>query len=391
MKIIWTVMQKELIDLLRDRRTVMLSLLLGPVLLPAMMLGMGSLAESRVKTQLAKTLELPVVGAEHAPNLVAFLTTQDMAILPAPEDPDAEIRKQNHDVILRIPATFGEQWRSSEPAEVELIFDSTRRDTDIPLQRVRGALDGYAALAGKLRMLSRGVSPHMDAAVRIAQRDMATPEAKRSQILAAMMPYFLIFSCIMGVAYLVVDTTAGERERQSLEPLLATPASRESIMSGKILAACAFGMFSLLLLLASFKATFAFGGSGAFAGIDVSWWVIGKLLFVLAPLTMLVTVVLTLTSATAKSVKEAQSYMSVLMLMPMIPTVVLMVNPVKDQLWMFAVPFLAQNQAIIRLLRNEPPTMLEWSVYLGAGLAIAGLLWLIAARMYHREKLAISG
>lgn len=391
MKIVFAVMRKELVDLMRDRRTVMLSLLLGPILLPALMLGMGSLAESRVKTQLETTLKLPVVGAEHAPNLIAFLEMQDMEILPAPDDPEAEVRKQNHDVIVRIPPTFGDEWRKSEPAEVELIFDSTRRDTDIPLQRVQGALQGYAALTGKLRMLSRGISPNMDAAVRVASRDLATPEAKRSQILAAMMPYFLIFSTIMGVAYLVVDTTAGERERQSLEPLLATPASREAIMSGKILAACAFGMFSLLLLLASFKATFMFGGSGAFKGIDVSWWVIGKLLFVLAPLTMLVTVLLTLTSATAKSVKEAQSYMSVLMLLPMIPTIVLMVNPVKDKLWMFAVPFLAQNQAIVRLLRNEPPTMLEWGVYLGAGLGIAGVLWLVAARMYHREKLAISG
>ncbi len=384
------VMRKELVDLFRDRRTVMLSLLLGPILLPAMMLGIGSLAENRVRTQLDKTLELPIVGAENAPNLVAFIETQNIKVLPAPDDPDAEVRAQKHDIILRIPEGYAAQWRASEPADVELIFDSTRRDTDIPLQRVRGTLQAYSATAGKLRMLSRGVSPQLDAAVRANSRDLATPEAKRGQVLAAMMPYFLIFSTIIGVAYLVIDTTAGERERQSLEPLLATPASREAIMSGKMLAATVFGLFSLLLLLASFKATFAFGG-GSFKGMDVSWWVIGKLLVVLTPLTVLVTVILTLTSATAKSVKEAQSYMSVLMLLPMIPTIVLMVNPLKDQLWMFAVPFLAQNQFIIRLLRNEPPSLLEWTVYIGAGLAICAALWLIAARMYHREKLAISG
>ncbi len=384
------VMRKELLDLFRDRRTVMIGLLMMPLLMPALLLGMGSLAENRARTQLEKTLELPIVGADNAPNLVAFIETQNIKALPAPDDPDADVRAQKHDIILRIPAGYAEQWRASEPADVELIFDSTRRDTEIPLQRVRSSLQAYSATAGKLRLLSRGVSPQLDAAVRTNSRDLATPEAKRGMILGVMLPYLLILSAFLGGAYLVIDATAGERERQSLEPLLATPATRESIMSGKILAACAFGMLSLLLLLFAFKVSFGFAG-GALKGIDVSWWVTAKLLFVLSPMVLLGTVLLTLISASVKSVKEAQSYMSVLMLMPIIPTIVLMVNPLKDQLWMFTVPFLAQNQMILRLVRSEAVSPTEWATYLGVGFAIGAVLWLVAARMYHREKLAISG
>ncbi len=387
MNIVYAVMRKELLDLSRDRRTVLLGLLLMPLLLPAMLLGVGSLAEKRATTQLEKTLQLPVIGAEHAPNLVAFVAMQNIEILPAPKDADADIREQNYDIILRIPDTYPEQWRSSAAADIELIYDSTRRDTEIPLRRVQGTLEAYSATAGKLRLLSRGVSPSLDAAVRVNSRDLATPEAKRGQVLAAMLPYLLILSAFLGGAYLVIDATAGERERQSLEPLLATPASREGVMSGKILAACVFGMVSLLLILLSFKATFAFGG-GIFRGIDVSWLVIAKLLVVLVPMVLLGTVLLTLIAASVKSVKEAQSYMSILMFLPIIPTIALMVSPVKDQLWMFMVPFLAQNQMIVRLLRSEPPSALEWSTYLGVGIAIGALLWLIASRMYHREKLA---
>ncbi len=389
MSIVMAVMRKELLDLSRDRRTVLLGLLLMPLLLPAMLLGVGSLAEKRATTQLEKTLQLPVIGAEHAPNLVAFVAMQNIEILPAPNDADADIREQNYDIILRIPESYPEQWRSSEAADIELIYDSTRRDTEIPLRRVQGTLEAYSATAGKLRLLSRGVSPSLDAAVRVNSRDLATPEAKRGQVLAAMLPYLLILSAFLGGAYLVIDATAGERERQSLEPLLATPASREGVMSGKILAACVFGMISLLLILLSFKATFAFGG-GIFRGIDVSWLVIAKLLVVLVPMVLLGTVLLTLIAASVKSVKEAQSYMSILMFLPIIPTIALMVSPVKDQLWMFMVPFLAQNQMIVRLLRSEPPSALEWTTYLGVGIAIGAVLWLIASRMYHREKLAIS-
>ncbi|MFA5685289.1 MAG: ABC transporter permease [Lysobacteraceae bacterium] len=389
MNAILAVMRKELVDLFRDRRTVLLGLFLGPIVLPALLLGMGHLAERRATTQLESTLKLPVIGAEHAPNLIAFITTHNIEILPPPEDPDHEIREQNHDVILRIPADYPAQWRAGDPADIELILDSTRRDTEIPLQRVSGVLNTYAATAGKLRLLSRGIAPQADQALRVNRRDLATPEAQRGQILAAMLPYLLILSAFLGGAYLVIDVTAGERERQSLEPLLATPASRESIMSGKILAACLFGLLSLLLLLLSFKATFTFADD-LFRGVNVSWAVTTQLLLVLAPMVLLGTTLLTLISASVKSVKEAQSYMSILMFLPIIPTIVLMVNPLKDQLWQFTVPFLATNQMIIRIVRAEPPSAMEWSVYLGAGLALGALLWFIASRLYHREKLAIS-
>jgi sodium transport system permease protein len=383
-------MRKELVDLFRDRRTVMLGLFMTPLLLPALLLGMGSLAEKRAKTQLESKLELPVLHAERAPNLIAYLETHNIEILPAPGDVEAVIRDQSRDVVLSIGEDFAEQWRASEAADIEIIHDSTRRDAQIPVRRVEAALKSYSNTVGKLRLLSRGIDPSLDDAVRINHTDLATPEAQKGQILAALLPYLLILSGFLGGAYLVIDATAGERERQSLEPLLATPALRGALMSGKIAAACAFGMLSLLLILLAFKISFPFA-SGAMKGIDVSWAVIAQLLLILTPLVLLGTTLLTLISATAKSVKEAQSYMGVLMLLPMIPTIVLMVNPLKDKLWMFAVPLLSQNQMILRTVRAETSTALEWATYLGASFGLGALLWLIAARLYHREKLAISG
>jgi sodium transport system permease protein len=388
MKTVIAVMRKELVDLFRDRKTVALGLFMGPILLPLLLLGVGHLAQKRATTQLESTLKLPVIGAEHAPNLVDFVSTRNIEILPPPEDPDQQIRRQNHDVILRIPASFGEQWRRSEPAEVELIFDSTRRDTEIPLQRVRAALQAYSSTAGKLRLLARGVDTQLDSAVLVSNRDLATPEARSGQFLAFMLPYFLILSAFLGGSAIVIDATAGERERQSLEPLLATPAAREAIMSGKILASTLFGMLSLVLLVVALKFSFVFADGKLGGSLDLAAAL--GVLVVLVPMVLLGTCLLTLISASVKSVKEAQSYLSVLMLLPLIPTIVLMVNPIKDQLWQFVVPFLAQNQLIIRLVRAEAISPLDWATYLGSSLAICGLLWVIAARLYHQEKLAIS-
>jgi sodium transport system permease protein len=389
MKTLMIVARKELQDLFRDRRTVMLGLLMMPLLFPALILGMGSLAERKARTQIEGELELPVIGAEHAPNLVSFLESQNIRMLPPPEDADADVRAQTFDAVLRIAPDFAEDWRSSRSASVELIYDSSRQDSRIPVSRVRNAVEQYSRTLGVLRLMERGVSPEVTQPVRVAQRDAATPEARRGMILGVMLPYFLILSAFLGGAYLVIDVTAGERERQSLEPLLATPAARAAIMSGKILAAIAFGMLSLLLILVALKFSFTVA-PGRLQVVDVSLPVLLQLLGVLLPMVLIGTTLLTLISASVKSVKEAQSYMSVLMLLPIIPTIMLMVNPIKNQLWQFAVPFLAQNQMILKLVRSEVIPMQEWAVYLGAGFGLGLLLWLLAARLYHQEKLAIS-
>jgi sodium transport system permease protein len=77
-------------------------------------------------------------------------------------------------------------------------------------------------------------------------------------------------------------------------------------------------------------------------------------------------------------------------MLPLLPTMILLVNPVKNQLWMLTVPFLGQNQMILKLVRSEAVSMTEWGAYLAAGFGAALLLWWLAARRYHQEKLAIS-
>ena len=378
MSALLTVMAKELTDLFRDRRTLFVSLLMGPILFPILILGMGKLASNRMQTELEKPLPVPVIGAEHAPNLVAWLAGQNIVIEPAPADPDAAIRSQSEDVILRIGDTYDKQWHGSEPATVEILHDSSREAAEIPVKRLESLLGSYSQTTGSLRLIARGISPSAAQALRISHRDLATPESRIGQALA-FLPYLLILSGFLGGAALVIDVTAGERERQSLEPLLATPAARATIMSGKILAATSVGLLSLVLTLIAFKLSFAFGPSIG-VKLNLSIWTIARLLLVLLPIVLVGTCLLTLIAAGAKSVKEAQSYMSVLILLPMVPTIVLMVNPIKDQLWQFAVPFLAQNQMILRLVRSEPVSTAEWAVYLAAGFGVSLLLWWLAAR-----------
>jgi sodium transport system permease protein len=387
MKVFSTVLVKELTDFVRDRRTMMLTLLMGPLLFPLLFLGMGKLSSNRIETQLEKPLNLPVIGADRAPNLIAWLQGQNIVVEPAPKDPDTAIRNQSEDVILRIGEKFGEQWRGSSPASVEILYDSSRDDARIPVQRLQSLLDNYGQNVGALRLIARGISPTVSQPLRVSDHDLSTPESRIGPL--AILPYLLIMSGFLGGAALVIDITAGERERQSLEALLATPAARAAIMSAKIAAATVIGLLGLLLTLLAFKLSLIFAPDLGFK-VDIPMWTIARLLLVLLPIVLIGTCLLTFIAAGVKSVKEAQSYMPVLFMLPILPTLILMINPVKNQLWMFAVPFLAQNQMILKLVRSEPISGTEWLTYLLCGFAAGLVLWWLASRRYLDERLAIS-
>jgi len=386
-----TVMRKELRDFARDRRTFLLTLLTAPLLYPLLFLGMNKLTNLRAETQLEKDLTIPVEGMARAPNLVAFLASRGINATEAPADIEALIRSQHQDLALVIDKDFAADWHAGKPAKVEIVADTTRRTGDVQIARVRAVLNEYGQSMGALRLLARGVNPMVAAPVNVGTRDLATAEAKRGIFLSVVLPLVLMLFAFIGGSHLAMDTTAGERERQSLEPLLATPAARGALVSGKMLAAVVLGLASMLLILVSFKVSASIGG-GAARSLDVSFAAMGKLLVILLPLVLIGTALLTCLSASSKSMKEAQSHMVWLMLLPMLPGYALMAYPLKDtQLWQYAVPFLSQNQMLVKVTRGEMPSATQWAVYLTASALLAVLLWAVAVWRYRQERLAISG
>jgi len=391
MSVVWTVFRKELLDAFRDRRMVLVAFLVMPLAVPMVLAGMSALGARKQAERMEAMLDLPVIGAEHAPNLVAWLTSHNLRIVPPPADADADVRTQEHDVVLRIDAGFGTDWRAGQPARVDVIFDSSRpMQSGAAINRVRGLLAAYDRQVGVLRLVARGVHPAVSSPLRISDRDVATPES-RFDLSQQLLPYLLLLLAFIGGMQLAIDSTAGERERQSLEPLLTTPASREAIISGKILATAAFTLLSIVVTLFAYRLAFSLMPS---EHVDISLNVplptLARIFVVILPIVLLGSTLLAALAAFARSYREAQGYLPLLIFLPMIPTLFLMVAPVRTQLWMLAVPFLSQNQLILRVLRSESVTAAEWAVSLGSASLLAAIAWIIAARLYHREHLAAS-
>ncbi len=384
------VLRKELKDVFRDRRTMINLLIVSPLLYPIMLIGLSKLTAGRAETQLQQPIELPVVNVHSAPNLMNFLKAAGINAVEAPKDVEAQVRDQRLDMALVIDDKYAENFRKGQPATVEIMTDSTRRNADTLVGRLNGALDAYNKQVGSMRLVVRGIDPILAKPVNVGTRDLAPAAAKRNGLLAFILPYILMIVAFLGGAPLLFEATAGEREHQSLEPLLTTATRRGSIVSGKIAAASVVGVISIILTLLGFKLAAAVGGEAG-KMMDVPIMTIGHLLVILAPLVVFGATFLTWIAARSKTIKEAQSYMIILMLLPMIPGMVLMVNPIKEKLWQFAVPFLSQNQLIMKLLREEWISPQVWGAYFAGAIGVAALFWFLAVIRYNDERLAISG
>jgi len=386
-----TVMRKEIKENIRDRRTMFNSLLLGPLLFPLLFIALIWITTAAEEERAEQTLEVPVVGAANAPSLVRFLEQQGMVVKPAPENPEALVRSQDELVIIRIPAEFADKWRKGEPAPVEVIADPSRRESEVATRRVKNMLSIYGQTIGVLRLQLRGVSPQVASPVMIRDVDLST--AKSRAILAMIfLPYVLMITAFTGGMHLAMDTTAGEKERKSLEPLLINPVPRWQIMSGKLVTTMLFAMASLALTLLSFKVVLPMMPVGTF-GIDLSIDTRSMvlILLVIAPVAILAASLLTLLAAFAKSYREAQSSMGLVVLIPLIPSIIFMSNPIKPDTWMMSIPLFSQNLLIGEIIRDEAVPLAWYALSVSSTLFIGLVLAFIAANLYNKPRLIFSG
>lgn len=383
---IWVVLRKEVVDNLRDRRTLMTAVLvplLGPVLMVTMFMVIGS---TRTK-QAEKPLELPVAGAENAPNLIEFLHQHNTIIQPAPADPEAAVKAGDADVVLIIPEGFGDDFTTGRPATVQLVLDDSRQTGDVARHRIRQLLNAYSNTIGNLRLLARGVSPTVTSALAVETVSVATEQSRAAQVLGVM-PYFVILSIFVGGMYLAIDTTAGERERRSLEPLLINPVARRDFVLGKYGATLAFTLVSTIEVLIAFLVILNRVPLEQYLGIRLTLnaGAVFAIFLISLPIMLLAPALQIIIATSTRSFKEAQNYLSLLPMVPALPGLFLAFMPVKAKLWMMLIPTYGQQLLINQLMRGEPVEAAHVAVSVVATTIVALLgLWL-AVKLYERER-----
>ncbi|MEM9171702.1 MAG: ABC transporter permease [Pseudomonadota bacterium] len=387
---LFTIIAKEIRDNFRDRRTMMSALIFGPLFGPILFAVIITATLNKATGDATKPLPLAIVGADNAPNLVAYLEQQDTEIerltLDAEKAVEA-VKQGEEEMVLIIPASFAEDWVEAHTARVQLVLDNSESSASRQARRARGMVSGYARQIGAMRLVARGIDPSIGRPILIDEIDTSTPSS-RAALLLGMLSYFLLFAMLAGGMYLAIDSTAGERERGSLEPLLTLPVKRSTLLLGKLAATCFFMAASLAIALTAFTVVLRFiplqqlGMSVDFGPLDA---VAG--FFMILPFALIGAALMTLVASFTKSFKEAQSYTTFVMLVPTLPIMAAAVMNMKPALHWMAVPSLSQHFLLLDLVKGEPIQPLFVVVSVITSIVIGIILSALAIHFYKRENL----
>ena len=386
MSAVKAVFLKELRDGIRDRRSV-LSAFIFPVMAPILVYGLVTMM-AQLRTQAVETV-IPVVGIENAPALINWLREKDVKIEAFDGDPETAVQEKQKDLVLVIPDNYRERFADIKTAVIEIVNDGSRTDTAATYRRLEYLIRRYSNEIAALRLIARGVSPQVMQVVDTEDIDVAS---KQQLAVAALnfLPFYIILAAFVSGMGIAVDSTAGERERKTLEPLLINPIQRYDIVFGKWFASSLFSATGMILTLILCVTALLYARLGDIGlNFHITLEQILLVLFATAPIAFLVTSMQMLLGIFAKSFKDAQSYIGILTMLPVVPFFIMLLNPFATQDWMYAVPMLGQLILITDVLGMKETPGYAYiysfltSFVLGAGIA------LVTARLFQRESIQV--
>jgi sodium transport system permease protein len=343
------VLIKELRESLRDRRSLGL-LLLFTLMYPVMLGYILNESIDRATRPEREGIELTVIGAAQAPTLMAQLKQKNIQVSEAGAMDEAAIEtllaSRKTVAVLRLSDKFSENYYAMRPARIEMWVDSAS-DNRPQHRDIEDVLAAYGSNVAGARLLAHGVSPATLAPIQVQRFDTASNASRSAGLIGSILGFlfFPAFFCCMSAA---VDSTAGERERRSLEVLMSQPAHAWELVTGKWLAAAALAVIGLTLTLSLAHAILSWlpleeiGMSWRLAWSDLAMVIAASL-----PLALFAAALQIAVAMNAKSFKEAQSVLTFVMLLPMVPGIAVSLLELKTASWMYLVPMLS-NQTLLR-------------------------------------------
>lgn len=378
------VFKKEIVETLRDRRSMMSALLI-PVLGAGLLLFLIHKIGDRASE--VNEVDLHVQGAQYAPALIDRLERKHITIKEAPEDPVARIKDQSITALLVIPESYDRDLAQGNPVPIAIKADLSNALAKQTVSRAQSVISAFGTEISVLRLAARGVAMHMIRSFDVQKTNLATDQQKAST-LTSMILLFALLSAFAGGMYVCIDSTAGERERKSLEPLLNTPSSTLGLAAGKWLAAASMAVVTTLLTLfllrqALLMSPYESLGLNISLGLEQTM----MLFFCIVPIAFLGSSAQLILGIYSKTYREAQTYGSLFMLLPMMPTYLYDADTGPPEQWMHAVPTLSQYIQGLAILRGEAVPALDLLMSAGTCLVVSPCLVLLLARLLQQEKI----
>lgn len=313
--------RKEMLDTVRDRRTL-ISMVVVPVLaMPVLFLFIGQLITTAEKKAGEKAATIAVNGAERVPGLLNALAGAGFKFA---SKPDLEAAMQKKEIAAGVEPVLLPDGKK----EVRIYADLTRQDSEMAAQKIRAALDRFKEDNAKIRLRTMGVSddvlsPFSVKRINVGQKKMA------GFVWGSTLGYVVVLLMFSGGMYPAIDLTAGEKERRTLEVLLSAPTGRDQIILGKVLATTTAVFVTAALTLTSLAVSFRyarFGKAseslrGLIGAMPLEPGTLALVALALLPTAIMAASVMIAIALFAKSFKEAQSYLTPLVMAAVFPLV----------------------------------------------------------------------
>jgi sodium transport system permease protein len=326
------VYRKELMDSLRDRRTLISTIVMPLLLIPVMTIGFGSFAVSMVRKAEKETPKLMVLGGEDSPAIVSALRRlPDADFVPAAGDYARQITDKVIRAAVRIPPGFEAALRSGNSADVEIYVYEGELKSELGGQKLRAFFDDLRLRTIESRLAERNLSTAILRPFSVTKKNVAPPEKVGAALSSALLPYLVILMCLTGAMYPAMDLTAGEKERGTMETILTSRVSRTHLVLGKFLLVLTASIATALLAVTSmgftshlaaemFRRDLPAAAADRFH-VSLSPQALAAVFVLVVPVAVLFSAALLAISLFAKSYKEAQSYISPLMIVVIVPAV----------------------------------------------------------------------
>ncbi|MDP8566360.1 ABC transporter permease [Methylophilus aquaticus] len=349
----WVIFKKEFKDSLRDRRGLLtvglVTVLAGPLCLLFMA---NMLSEYEAKSERRVVV---VHRLADSPSLQNYLQRESAQIVPAPPDYEAALREGRLlEPVVIVPPQFDQQWQRGEVATLTLLTNSQQARTQASVSRLKRWLLGYASMQSEWALMQQPTLLRMHELIQLEEQDQASDKAQTVKLFG-MLPYFLVFAALYGVWSAALETTAGEREKGTLEALAVTLTSPVHLVIGKWLAVTTLGAILATLATLGFipaqawiasdtlKAMFNFGSDEAMI-----------CLCLILPLVGFFAALLLFLGAVAASTRQAQTNATLVMLLVAFVPMLFLTQGGQVSVWQTCLPVLAQHHGIIALLSGEP-------------------------------------
>jgi sodium transport system permease protein len=396
----WLIFKKEILELLRDRKTLFFMIALPLLIFPLIFGGMIYFTGKAVSESQTKTLSFAISGSQYAPELVEALTNaegfelKDINSDLTDKDTVANIINSSQvDFVLQIPSNYSNDIQQSGQVSLKLVLNDAQLNS--VRNRIQTITDDIESVNQRNAFAALNVSEAIQQAmldpILIEKVNLADAREQTGAIFGGLIPYFMFILCLQGAMLPAADIGAGEKERGTLETLLLSPVDRHSIVLAKFMTIATAGLTSALVTVLSMgvwalvvSTQMPMGPVVEFISA-IDWFDFILVFLMLIPVVATFSSLLLALSIYARSFKEAQGYMSPLMIMVFLPVIVTLIPGIELKgVWAW-IPLTNVALAIKELVKGTMDYVQLVAIF-GSSVILAGALLGFCVYWFKQEK-----